>query len=169
MVTLAPCPASFLEALRARALLVLLLCGLAVPGSAWAHATLVKVVPESGAVLAKPPKAVRFVFDDDVRLGSGIKAIRNVGLFGHQGVGKTSLAEALLFTSGALDRLGRTDDGTATTDFDPEGWLSRDTLIGLITSQAGPGTMGILRLSDPAHPEDWHFSGTFVDLLAPAR
>jgi elongation factor G len=50
----------------------------------------------------------------------GIKAIRNVALVGHQGVGKTSLAEALLFTSGALDRMGRTDDGSATTDFDPE-------------------------------------------------
>lgn len=50
----------------------------------------------------------------------GIKALRNVGLFGHQGVGKTSLAEALLLSSGALDRLGRTDDGTATCDFDPE-------------------------------------------------
>lgn len=50
----------------------------------------------------------------------GINAIRNVGLFGHQGAGKTSLAEALLFTSGALDRLGRADDGTATCDFDPE-------------------------------------------------
>ncbi len=50
----------------------------------------------------------------------GIDAIRNVGLFGHQGSGKTSLAEAMLFTSGAIDRMGRTDDGTATTDFDPE-------------------------------------------------
>ena len=50
----------------------------------------------------------------------GIEAIRNVGLFGHQGSGKTSLAEALLYTSGALDRLGRVDDGAATTDFDPE-------------------------------------------------
>lgn len=50
----------------------------------------------------------------------GIEAIRNVGLFGHQGSGKTSLAEAMLFTSGGIDRLGRTDDGTATTDFDPE-------------------------------------------------
>jgi elongation factor G len=50
----------------------------------------------------------------------GIKAIRNVGLFGHQGAGKTSLAEALLYSSGALDRLGRAEDGTATTDFDPE-------------------------------------------------
>jgi copper transport protein len=65
--------------LRLRALLVLLLCGLAFPGSAWAHATLVKVTPEDGAVLAKPPSAVRLVFDDDVRRGSGIKAIRNDG------------------------------------------------------------------------------------------
>jgi copper transport protein len=65
--------------LRARAFLVLLFCGLAVPGSAWAHATLVKVTPENGAVLSTPPSAVRFVFDDDVRAGSGIRAIRNDG------------------------------------------------------------------------------------------
>ncbi len=50
----------------------------------------------------------------------GIEALRNVGLFGHQGAGKTSLAEALLYTSGALDRLGRSDEGTATTDFEGE-------------------------------------------------
>ena len=50
----------------------------------------------------------------------GVREIRNVGLFGHQGVGKTSLAEALLYVSGEIDRLGRTDDGTATCDFDPE-------------------------------------------------
>ncbi len=47
-------------------------------------------------------------------------AIRNVVLAGHQGSGKTSLAEAFLFDSGAIDRLGRTDDGTAKTDFDPD-------------------------------------------------
>ncbi len=41
-------------------------------------------------------------------------------LAGHQGTGKTSLAEALLFDTGAIDRMGRTDDGTARTDFDPE-------------------------------------------------
>lgn len=50
----------------------------------------------------------------------GIREIRNVGLFGHQGVGKTSLAEALLYVSGEIDRLGRTDDGTSTCDFDSE-------------------------------------------------
>jgi copper transport protein len=65
--------------LRARALLVLLLCSLALPGSAWAHATLVKVTPENGTVLSSPPTAVRLVFDDRVRAGSGIKAVRNEG------------------------------------------------------------------------------------------
>ena len=50
----------------------------------------------------------------------GVQSIRNVGLFGHQGVGKTSLADALLYVSGAIDRLGRTDEGTTTCDFDPE-------------------------------------------------
>src|SRR2546423_2335462 len=49
-----------------------------------------------------------------------IESIRNVGLFGHQGSGKTSLAEAMLFTSGGIDRMGRPDDGSATTDFDSE-------------------------------------------------
>jgi elongation factor G len=46
--------------------------------------------------------------------------IRNVGIVGHGGVGKTSLVEALLFSAGALTRLGRVDDGSTTTDFDPD-------------------------------------------------
>ncbi len=46
--------------------------------------------------------------------------IRNVGIFAHGGAGKTSLAEALLFSAGAVTRLGKVDDGTATTDFEPE-------------------------------------------------
>jgi len=50
----------------------------------------------------------------------GIDKIRNLGIISHGGAGKTSLAEALLFTAGAVDRLGRTDDGTATMDHDPE-------------------------------------------------
>jgi elongation factor G len=46
--------------------------------------------------------------------------IRNVGVVGHGGVGKTSLVETLLFTAGAVSRLGKVDDGTTTTDFDPD-------------------------------------------------
>jgi elongation factor G len=46
--------------------------------------------------------------------------IRNLGIIAHGGAGKTSLAEAILFDTGMIDRLGRVDDGTATMDFEPE-------------------------------------------------
>jgi elongation factor G len=46
--------------------------------------------------------------------------VRNVAIVGHGGCGKTSLASALLFDAGAVNRLGRVDDGTTVTDFDPD-------------------------------------------------
>jgi elongation factor G len=46
--------------------------------------------------------------------------IRNLVLLGHGGTGKTSLTEAALFVGGAITRLGRVDDGTTTSDFDPD-------------------------------------------------
>src|SRR5437899_3583652 len=49
-----------------------------------------------------------------------IGKIRNVGVVGHGGVGKTSLVEAMLFATGAVTRLGRVDDGSTITDFDPD-------------------------------------------------
>ena len=48
------------------------------------------------------------------------KEIRNIGLFGHGGEGKTTLTEAMLYNAGLLDRMGRVEDGTTTTDYDPE-------------------------------------------------
>jgi len=65
--------------LRVRALLVLSFGSLVFPASGWAHATLQRIVPDNGSVLAAAPRAVRVVFDDDVRVGSGIKAIQNDG------------------------------------------------------------------------------------------
>jgi elongation factor G len=46
--------------------------------------------------------------------------LRNIALIGHGKAGKTSLAEAMLFDGGSMDRLGRVDDGTAVMDFEPE-------------------------------------------------
>jgi elongation factor G len=46
--------------------------------------------------------------------------IRNVGIVGHGKSGKTSLAEAMLFTSGASDRLGKVGDNSCIMDFDPD-------------------------------------------------
>lgn len=46
--------------------------------------------------------------------------IRNVGLFSHGGAGKTSLVEAMLLSSGAINRPGRVEDGTTVSDYEPE-------------------------------------------------
>ena len=47
-------------------------------------------------------------------------SIRNVGLFGHGGEGKTTLAEAMLFQAGIIDRMGKVTDGNTVTDYDLE-------------------------------------------------
>jgi len=46
--------------------------------------------------------------------------IRNVLLVGHGGAGKTTLLEAMLFTSGAITRMGKVEDGNTVSDFEPE-------------------------------------------------
>jgi len=46
--------------------------------------------------------------------------LRNVVFMGHGGAGKTTLAEAMLFVSGALSRMGNVDAGNTAGDFDPQ-------------------------------------------------
>ncbi len=49
-----------------------------------------------------------------------VENIRNVALIAHSGAGKTSLTEAILFNSGAIDRIGSVEAGNTTSDFEPE-------------------------------------------------
>ncbi len=49
-----------------------------------------------------------------------VQQIRNVVILGHGNSGKSTFAEALLFTAGSLKRLGKVDEGTSSMDFEPE-------------------------------------------------
>ncbi len=49
-----------------------------------------------------------------------IEDVRNIGIIGHGGTGKTSLTEAILFNCKETDRIGRVEDGTTVCDYDPE-------------------------------------------------
>src|SRR5829696_73169 len=91
--------------------------------------------------------------------------IRNVALIGHRGSGKTSLAEALLFEAGVVNRLGRTSDGTTVFDFEEDehemsigaslaSFGYHDRKINLIDTPGDPSfvadTLGALRVVDSA-------------------
>jgi len=58
----------------------------------------------------------------------GNTELRNVAFIGHTGAGKTSLVEAMLFSTGRTDRLGRVDDGSSVMDFEPEELKRRSSL-----------------------------------------
>src|SRR5919201_1633851 len=69
-----------MEAVRTRhALAVAALVALAAPAAAFAHANLVRLKPANGVVLATAPTAVRVFFDDAIRPGPGVEAVRNGG------------------------------------------------------------------------------------------
>ena len=58
------------------------------------------------------------------------ETIRNVGLFGHGGAGKTAVAEALLFNAGRITRIGTVEAGNTVMDYEPEE-ISRGSSLGL--------------------------------------
>jgi elongation factor G len=66
--------------------------------------------------------------------------LRSVVLAGHSGAGKTTLAEQLLFRSGAVNRLGKVDDGTAHLDYEPEEHKRRSTVTLAVATFETDGT-----------------------------
>ena len=61
--------------------------------------------------------------------------IRNIAIVGHSGEGKTTLTEAILYNGGAIERMGKTDNGTTVSDFD-EQEIARKTSILSVPSNA---------------------------------
>jgi len=60
--------------------------------------------------------------------------IRNVGLIGHVGTGKTSFADAVLFNAGQNTRLGKVDNETSLLDYEPEETKRKTTISAAIAS-----------------------------------
>lgn len=88
--------------------------------------------------------------------------IRNIALIGHGGEGKTSLLEAMLFTTKAIDRLGKVDDGTTVSDYDSEE-ISRKMSISLSMSYVLYKDYKINVLDTPGF---FDFEGEMVGALA---
>jgi len=92
--------------------------------------------------------------------------LRSVVLAGHAGSGKTTLAEQLLFRAGAVQRLGRVDDGTAHLDFEPEEQKRKESLSLAVATFEHDGTR-ITLIDTPGYPD--FVSEAWVGLLAPAK
>src|ERR1051325_1026014 len=91
-----------------------------------------------------------------------VEAIRNVGLFGHGSAGKTTLAEALLFHAGAINRVGRIDEGTTTTDHDPDEIKRKKT----ISTSPAPLEWADHKINLLASPGYADFFGEVVQAMA---
>jgi len=78
--------------------------------------------------------------------------IRNVALIGQRGCGKTSLADAMAFSSGVSNRLGKVDDGTSLSDF-TEDEISKKTSIGLSILTCPWKNTKLNLLDLPGHPD----------------
>lgn len=78
--------------------------------------------------------------------------IRNVAFAGHGGTGKTTLVEAMLFSAKAIDRMGKIEDGTTTTDFDPEEIRRRHTINASLAPLEWDGVK-INAIDTPGYPD----------------
>lgn len=90
--------------------------------------------------------------------------IRNIALLGHGSSGKTTLADAILYLSGASDRIGRVADGTTVMDFDPEE-KKRVTSISTAVASTEYGGMKLNLIDAPGL---FDFAGGIREALAAA-
>lgn len=79
-------------------------------------------------------------------------ALCNVALVGHGGAGKTSLTEALLYASRAIEREGRIEDGTTACDFDAEE-IRRKASIHLALAPCEWNGVKINLIDAPGYPD----------------
>jgi elongation factor G len=91
----------------------------------------------------------------------GTESIRNIALLGHGSNGKTSLAESMLFLTGAVDRLGKISDGNTTGDSDPEE-IKRQISIALSTMSVDYRDHKVNILDTPGY---FDFAGEVVEAL----
>ena len=89
------------------------------------------------------------------------KDIRNVALLGHGNTGKTSLAESMLFVTGAIDRLGKVSDGNTVCDYDAEE-ISRQITI---STAVAPVTVGNNKINILDCPGYFDFVGDVLCAL----
>jgi elongation factor G len=78
--------------------------------------------------------------------------VRNVLIVGHGGAGKTSLTEALLHATGATNRVGRVEDGTTVTDFEPEE-TRKQISVSLAVAPVEHGGYKVNRLDAPGYAD----------------
>jgi small GTP-binding protein domain len=87
--------------------------------------------------------------------------IRNIAIVGHSGAGKTSLAEALLYSAGAINSMGSVAKGATVMDFDPQEKSYQHTLYSAIASVSHQGKH-INFIDTPGFPD---FMGQAVSVL----
>jgi elongation factor G len=78
--------------------------------------------------------------------------LRSVVLAGHAGAGKTTLAEALLYRTGAISRQGRVEDGTTTLDYEPEEQKRHMSLSLAVASLDDEGNL-VSIVDTPGYPD----------------
>src|SRR6478735_11733051 len=115
------------------------------------HRPPARPLPRTPVAVAPAPRSVRY--DPSMTMKSVDPAhLRSVVLAGHAGGGKTTLAEHLLFQAGAIQRLGKVDDGSAHLDYEPEEQKRQQTLSLAVATFEHDGTR-ITLVDTPGYPD----------------